>query len=100
LARPKHVQADPGHHRREPTTEILNAIDIGARKADPCFLGRVIRFPLGTQYPRGDRPHLSAVLLELLDQALVFRADDSHPVLSHILLRSSVILTTNRIAGV
>src|SRR5215471_16769261 len=77
LARPKHVQADPGHHGHEPTAEIFNAVDVGAREAEPGFLDGVVRFPIGTQNPIGDRPHLGTALLELLGQPIAFSHFDS-----------------------
>src|SRR5262249_38721414 len=56
FGRPKHAQPDPGHPGREPTAEVFNTVDVGAREAEPGFLNSVVRFPIGTENPAGDRP--------------------------------------------
>ncbi len=68
LARPKHVQADPPDHDREPATQIIGASRVAPVEPDPCLLDGVVGLADGTEHPIGNAPEVGALMLELLGQ--------------------------------
>jgi hypothetical protein len=83
-ARPQHVEAHARHHSRQPTTEVLDAVGVGAAESQPRVLHRVVGLAQRTEHPVRDRAQVGAVLFESGSQEFLF-------VHRHIPLSSRVI---------
>jgi hypothetical protein len=64
----QHVEADPRHHRGQPSPEIVDAADIGAAEPQPGFLHRVVDLGRRAEHPKGHRSQVGAIGLEFLRQ--------------------------------
>jgi hypothetical protein len=67
----QHVEAHSGHHRRQPSPEVLHPTRVGAAEPEPRFLDGVIRLGQRAEHPVGHRPQVGSVLLEPLRNPVV-----------------------------
>ena len=87
-ARAEHVEADAGHDGGQPTAEVVEAIGVGAAKAQPGFLDGVVSFGRGAEHAVGHPTQVAAMLLETFRQQVAF----GH---CHILPSRGVKVVTN-----
>lgn len=63
-ARSQPVKADARHNGRQPGTEVVDGLGIGALKSQPRLLDRVLGFGVGPEQPVGERVQPGSVGLE------------------------------------
>lgn len=70
-ARTQHVEAHPRDDRCKPSTQVLDAADVGAAEPEPGFLGGIVRLAERAEHPVGHCPQAGAVGFESLRQPFV-----------------------------
>jgi hypothetical protein len=68
LARTQHVEADPGHHRRQPAAKIGDLAGVAAAKPQPGFLHGIVGLGRRAQHAVGDPLKVATVGLEAICQ--------------------------------
>jgi hypothetical protein len=69
--RPQHVQTHPRDDRRQPPSEVLDAVRAGTAEPEPGFLDGVVRLAHRAEHPVGHRSKRGSVGFEAFGQPIV-----------------------------
>jgi hypothetical protein len=113
LARAQHVEAHSRDNRRQPSSQVLDAVRAGAAEVEPGLLHGVVRLAQGAEHPVGHHLQVGTLGLEALRQPFVFvhrshsfvvfryssdernTTDVTGPSIGHIPSSRSVIVVTS-----